>query len=82
METMKTKIQDGTLPKNVYNPEYTQEVVFNAMQNGDSALIDGCHIKFWMCGIEIRMYYMLKLLFDNSQLFEEPLQNMNDFSLV
>ena len=39
-----------------------------------------CHVNFGECGIEIRSFYLLDVLFDDGEAFGERLQDFDDFN--
>ena len=80
LRTFKEKIEAGILPEKVFKPRFGRKRVFDAFEANDEDFISKCHLAARECGADFRSFYMLKMIFEDSQLFEEPLQKHDDFA--
>ena len=76
LDTLRAKIQDDILPEGVYIPDMgTQAVLDGALVIDGVPIDDYCMVHFKACEIDIKSFYLFKMLFenDNSYLREELL---------
>ena len=81
LRALKSQVEAGKMGPEVYSPKFGRDRVFAAIASEDGPRLAECHFNFRQCGIEIRSFYMLKLLLEGSRLFDEPLQDSTDFEL-